>query len=177
MDEMNTTQNNPAMKYCPVCGTQIAKSAKACPGCGAKNKKPIFKRGWFIFLVLILAVVAYFKINAALKDFTLTIQTDGSYMDIKASELSELATTDAVAYDKLWGKTVTFTAEVTGTEGRMHYSNISKTYECSLDFGNYVTVGFNQAQSVSVGDTVTIVGTIYYDIAGTVFINGTQIIR
>ena len=44
------------MIECKTCGKEIAKSAKVCPGCGAKNKKPIFKKWWFwivVFVVLI----------------------------------------------------------------------------------------------------------------------------
>ena len=35
---------------CKVCGHELAKSAKVCPNCGAKNKKPFYKRTWFIVL-------------------------------------------------------------------------------------------------------------------------------
>ena len=42
---------------CKVCGKEIAKSAKTCPDCGAKNKKPIYKRAWFIALVVIILIV------------------------------------------------------------------------------------------------------------------------
>ena len=43
---------------CKACGQEIAKSAKACPHCGAKNKKPIFKKWWFwaIIVVLVIAI-------------------------------------------------------------------------------------------------------------------------
>ena len=43
---------------CKACGQEIAKSAKTCPHCGAKNKKPIFKKWWFwaIIVVLIIAI-------------------------------------------------------------------------------------------------------------------------
>ena len=41
------------MTICKSCGAQIASSAKTCPNCGAKNKKPIYKRAWFIILVII----------------------------------------------------------------------------------------------------------------------------
>lgn len=37
---------------CKECGAEIAKSAKTCPQCGAKNKKPIYKRWWFWVLVV-----------------------------------------------------------------------------------------------------------------------------
>lgn len=41
---------------CKSCGAEIAASAKACPSCGAKNKKPIFKKWWFWVIVAILVV-------------------------------------------------------------------------------------------------------------------------
>lgn len=39
---------------CRNCNAQIAKNAKICPSCGAKNKKPFYKRVWFILLIIIL---------------------------------------------------------------------------------------------------------------------------
>lgn len=44
---------NPKMVMCRNCGTPIAASAKLCPACGAKNKKPFYKRAWFIILAVI----------------------------------------------------------------------------------------------------------------------------
>ncbi|MCQ2488878.1 MAG: zinc ribbon domain-containing protein, partial [Clostridia bacterium] len=48
------------MIACKSCGASIAKSAKACPSCGAKNKKPIYKRAWFIILmaIVVIAIIA-----------------------------------------------------------------------------------------------------------------------
>lgn len=42
------------MINCKVCGKEIAKSAKVCPHCGAKNKKPIYKRIWVWLLGVII---------------------------------------------------------------------------------------------------------------------------
>lgn len=42
---------------CKACGQEIAKSAKKCPHCGAKNKKPIFKKWWFWAILVVLIVV------------------------------------------------------------------------------------------------------------------------
>lgn len=42
------------MTTCKACGREIAKSAKSCPLCGAKNKKPIFKKWWFWVIVVLL---------------------------------------------------------------------------------------------------------------------------
>lgn len=39
---------------CKTCGAEMASNAKACPQCGAKNKKPIFKKWWFWVLIVII---------------------------------------------------------------------------------------------------------------------------
>lgn len=44
------------MIKCGTCEKEISSSAKACPGCGAKNKKPIYKRAWFIIIVLFVLI-------------------------------------------------------------------------------------------------------------------------
>lgn len=45
------------MIHCKACGKEIAANAKSCPSCGAKNKKPIYKRVWF-WCVLVLILMA-----------------------------------------------------------------------------------------------------------------------
>ena len=47
---------NNKMTTCKSCGAEIATSAKACPNCGAKNKKPIYKRVWFWVLAVLLVL-------------------------------------------------------------------------------------------------------------------------
>ena len=44
------------MTKCKSCGADIASSAKHCPSCGAKNKKPIYKRVWFWILIVVLLI-------------------------------------------------------------------------------------------------------------------------
>ena len=48
----------PKMTVCKNCGTPIAKNARVCLACGAKKKKPFYKRVWFILLIVILAIAA-----------------------------------------------------------------------------------------------------------------------
>lgn len=47
------------LKNCSVCGAEMASNAKACPKCGAKNKKPIYKKWWFwvIIAAIILGII------------------------------------------------------------------------------------------------------------------------
>lgn len=44
------------MVKCKACGEDIASSAKSCPNCGAKNKKPIYKKWWFYLIILIVLI-------------------------------------------------------------------------------------------------------------------------
>ena len=44
------------MTVCSHCGAEIASSAKVCHKCGGKNKKPIYKRTWFIILAVIIVL-------------------------------------------------------------------------------------------------------------------------
>lgn len=41
------------LKKCDSCGAEIALSAKSCPQCGAKNKKPFYKKWWFWVIVVV----------------------------------------------------------------------------------------------------------------------------
>ena len=46
------------MVTCKHCGAEIAASAKFCPQCGGKNKKPLYKRPWFIAVIAIIIIGA-----------------------------------------------------------------------------------------------------------------------
>ena len=41
---------------CKTCGVEIAANAKTCPQCGAKNKKPFYKKWWFWVILVFLVV-------------------------------------------------------------------------------------------------------------------------
>ena len=161
------------MKKCATCGADIASSAKACPKCGATNKKPIFLRGWFILLIIILAAVCFLKINSAMKDFTMEIGTADHTIQMKASELSERAEKDESTYNqKYYGKEVVFTAKITETHGKTNYTNISKTYNYSLNFGDNIIVGFDDTYDFSVGDKVSVYGVLRSSVYDDVYIDG-----
>lgn len=46
------------MTTCKHCGAEIAAGAKVCPQCGGKNKKPLYKRPWFIILIVVILLGA-----------------------------------------------------------------------------------------------------------------------
>lgn len=45
------------MKNCATCGQLIAANCKACPHCGAKNKKPFYKK-WWLWVIVAIVIVA-----------------------------------------------------------------------------------------------------------------------
>ncbi|MBU5226516.1 Ltp family lipoprotein [Clostridium senegalense] len=46
------------MIQCKDCSKEISSSAKFCPSCGAKNKKPFYKKVWFwLFVVIIIGIM------------------------------------------------------------------------------------------------------------------------
>lgn len=49
---------NSKLTNCKTCGKEIAKNAKACPNCGAKVKKPLYKKWWFYFVLIIVIAAA-----------------------------------------------------------------------------------------------------------------------
>ena len=54
---------NPKMVQCRNCNAEISKKAKICPACGVKNKKPLYKRIWFLLLILIAVITGVNSCN------------------------------------------------------------------------------------------------------------------
>lgn len=115
------------MTKCKSCGADIASSAKHCPSCGAKNKKPIYKRVWFWILVVVLLIaIADFvasKVNPSdsIEIETTTEEDSNAYVDrseatveIDCDKLAEAYNKNPDYYDKIlnnqeaeWSGTIT----------------------------------------------------------------------
>ncbi|MBE7044646.1 MAG: hypothetical protein E7397_03885 [Ruminococcaceae bacterium] len=52
------SKENQKTTLCKTCNHEIAKSASVCPNCGAKIKKPFYKKWWFIVVVVIVILSA-----------------------------------------------------------------------------------------------------------------------
>ena len=67
---------------CKSCGREISANVKECPACGAKNKKPIYKRIWFwiIAIIVILGVATAGsnskKVTVAVVDMSTMTEAD-----------------------------------------------------------------------------------------------------
>ena len=113
------------MTKCKSCGADIASSAIHCPSCGAKNKKPIYKRVWFWILVVVLLIaIADFvasKVNPSdsIEIETTTEEDSNAYVDrseatveIDCDKLAEAYNKNPDYYDKILNNQV---AEWSGT--------------------------------------------------------------
>lgn len=73
------------MIQCKSCSKELASNAKFCPVCGAKNKKPIYKRPWFIviaFLVIVGAIGSAGGGDSTTKDNT----TSGTGQEVSQNQ-------------------------------------------------------------------------------------------
>lgn len=76
------------MTTCKHCGAEIAASAKVCPQCGGKNKPPIYKRWWFI-AIIVLAVLSAIGGSGS--------SSDSSASSSKATSKASASTASSVA--------------------------------------------------------------------------------
>nr|DAJ64406.1 MAG TPA: zinc-ribbon containing domain protein [Caudoviricetes sp.] len=58
LEREESTMAKSKMTTCKHCGAEIAASAKVCPQCGGKNKPPIYKRWWFIAIIVLIVLSA-----------------------------------------------------------------------------------------------------------------------
>ncbi len=49
---------NTKMVPCAACGKEISGTAKVCPHCGAKNRKPVYKRPWLWVIIALILIIA-----------------------------------------------------------------------------------------------------------------------
>lgn len=76
------------MTTCKHCGAEIAASAKVCPHCGGKNKPPIYKRWWFIAIIVLIVLSAIGGSGSS---------SDSSASGIKATSKASASTAPSVA--------------------------------------------------------------------------------
>ena len=134
------------MKKCVTCGADIASSAKACPKCGAKNKKPVFLRGWFIMIAIIAIAGIVIGISKNIGASEIRFDSGKSFT---ASELKKIgndtAYIGALCTVKMTVKEVDSLFEMIeskdGVEIRYNYANNSvKVQTLALNKGDVIEV-------------------------------------
>ncbi len=89
------------LKNCIHCNAEIAKSVTKCPQCGGKNKKPFYKRVWFIVLVVIIVLIAIGGGSGdSSTDSSATNETTSTESNTTTAEVStEVATEEPVVVE------------------------------------------------------------------------------
>ncbi|MGN1412935.1 MAG: zinc ribbon domain-containing protein [Anaerovoracaceae bacterium] len=174
---------------CKACGTEMASSAKACPKCGAKNKKPIFKRisFWILIVLLVLMVGAYTSCAGTFKSAKVTFANN----ELKASSAKEvvnLENENRIKWEQeYFNATVTITGKVEDIGSKTKIVNGGNLY-ASVRIADKGNKGWtfcfytdedswskyrDIVQDLEVGDTVTATGKI----TETMFTTGVELHR
>ena len=127
------------IKQCKVCGKDIATSAKVCPYCGAKIKKPIYKRWWFILLVVLIVLSIIGGLGGTDTDTPTDTpakveekEPEIEYTEYTVDELiKDLNKNAASAKDKYDGQYVELTGRLSYVDSYCRYFGI-KTLESGL---------------------------------------------
>ncbi len=79
---------------CKVCNAEIASNAKVCPSCGAKNKKPLFKKPIFWIAVVVILFIAIGSASSSSEEPVNASTSQSSVQDnTKKNETTEAKTT------------------------------------------------------------------------------------
>ncbi len=164
------------MRPCRVCGNQMASSAKACPSCGAKNKKPIFLRPWFIILVIVVVgAIGAGSSNKTSKQTTGTqatgTQTSGTQtaataapeaIKISAAELMKAFSDNEVRANSLYkGKHLTVNGTITDISVVLGQTSVTIGTGEMLEFGILCYPASGQDEKIATfnkGEKITVTG-------------------
>lgn len=155
---------------CKNCGETISSKAVVCPKCGVKNKKPIYKRGWFIAIAAI-AVIAI--ISSSQNDENKPSQNTTSdvpqqeivYTEYTVSQLIKDLEDNALnAKNKYDDKYVKISGELSNIDSSGKYISLNPSDD-SFTFYNVQCYIQNDEQTAKVasmktGDTVTLKGKV-----------------
>lgn len=154
------------MVVCPACGKEIAANAKNCPGCGAKIKKPFYKKWWFIVLVLIILLGA----AGSSMDSNSPTSEDGEQEEIEyivctVDEMEDLLNENPLsAEDTYDGQYIEMTGKLSVIDSDGTYIGVYALYNnfdilgvhCSIKSEDQI----DEIKKMSIGDTITVRGKV-----------------
>lgn len=152
------------MIKCSSCGNDVSSAAKACPNCGAKVKKPIYKKWWFW---LIIAVVFIAVIGMAGEDdegspssSSGATQSTEAAIVVSADDLIRAYINNSVTADSQYmNKTVTVSGTISSIESE--FISIEADSEDLWLYSIYAYYSSSETEklgSLSKGDKITVTG-------------------
>lgn len=177
------------LSICEHCGAEIAVGAKVCPKCGGKNQKPIYKRPWFIVLMVVIvlgvigsvtgncptantppAVSNAVKASAPTESFEAPVPSESaapevSYTPYTVAELKDDLDTNALkASDKYKNQYVELTGRLNVIDSSGKYISIVPTDDDFAIVGVHCNIKTDDQKAVimglSIGDSLVIKGKI-----------------
>ncbi|MBP3336897.1 MAG: hypothetical protein J6L59_00645 [Clostridia bacterium] len=158
------------MIKCKNCGNEINVKAAVCPNCGVANKKPFYKKGWFIAVVCIVIIIAITSMGGS-DENTNTVQNtidnsvSNEYTDFSVSQLvSDLENNALKAENTYKDKYVRLTGKLSNIDAGGKYISISPNdgsftlynIQCYLKTEEHK----NTVMNMSIGDTIIVKGKI-----------------
>lgn len=156
------------MINCKSCGAEIASSAKSCPKCGAKNKKPIWKRVWVWILAVIILVAAIGGMtgNSNTNDSSSSADIDNSaiqepvnYIAVSVADMMDMLNANALKAEN------TYNGQYLEITGRLNVIDSNGSY-IALYGGDFDFIGvqcyvkndeqLNFVMDMVTGDTYTV---------------------
>ena len=168
-------------KFCTNCGAEIADSkARECGSCGAKIKKPLYKKWWFwVIIVLFLSIVGGATVGTESGEIEVT-QAEGQSTTATQNSSSSQKTYEVVdlqtmfdeldenalrAENKYQNKNVQFKGKIANFDSDGMYISIEPVGASEWNFTTilcYITEKEQREQlmNLSKGDVVTVKGRI-----------------
>ena len=156
------------MINCKSCGAEIASSAKSCPKCGAKNKKPIWKRVWVWILAVIILAAAIGGMtgnsntndsNSSADIDNPTIQEPVNYIAVSVADMMDMLNANALKAEN------TYNGQYLEITGRLNVIDSDGSY-IALYGGDFDFIGvqcyiknneqLNFVMDMTTGDTYTV---------------------
>lgn len=164
------------MTTCKHCGAEIAAGAKTCPKCGGKNKKPIYKRPWFIVLIALIVIGAISSAGGNGDKKTdsgktgeskaeETVKEEINYTAYNVSELmSDLDGNAMKASDKYKDQYVELTGKLNNIDSNGKYIDIVPSNDDFVIMGVQCYIKSDEQKTVvmdlTIGDTIVVKGKI-----------------
>lgn len=146
------------LKNCKHCGQQIAKSAKKCPHCGGKNKKPIYKRVWFIVLIVLIIGIVF--LGGGEEDLS-NVEYKSYTVDKMMEDLDENAVTASEKYNDQY---VEITGKLNSIDSDGTYIDLLPVNDEWAFIGAMCYIQDDEqletVKNMAIGDTVTIKGKV-----------------